>query len=348
MGASPDESEFGATMRMRATWLVPVVAIAMLAVAACSGDGDGSESTGPPIGRILFTSERDGNREVYMINGDGSDETNFTNNPASDTEPSWSPDGTRIALSSDRDGPGQDVYTMNLDGGDVLRLTDSPAVDGGVQWSPDGKRIVFYGFEAPAVGYLWITGAEGGEAVPLLKSIHPPDADENCTGGFPGGWFPDNDRIVFRGTHTASVTGQVCSVRADGSDVKVILSESGVLSFNPALSPDGKRIAFVSNRDGNNEIYIADADGANLRRLTSDDANDDNPTWSPDGQWLAFASDRDGDYEIFIARTNGKDLQQLTHNTANDFDPAWGPAPQTPTATPTATPAATPAATPTE
>jgi len=329
-------------MRMRATWLVPVVAIAMLAVAACSGDGDGSESTGPPIGRILFTSERDGNREVYMINGDGSDETNFTNNPASDTEPSWSPDGTRIALSSDRDGPGQDVYTMNLDGGDVLRLTDSPAVDGGVQWSPDGKRIVFYGFEAPAVGYLWITGAEGGEAVPLLKSIHPPDADENCTGGFPGGWFPDNDRIVFRGTHTASVTGQVCSVRADGSDVKVILSESGVLSFNPALSPDGKRIAFVSNRDGNNEIYVADADGANLRRLTSDDANDDNPSWSPDGQWLAFASDRDGDYEIFIARTNGKDLQQLTHNTANDFDPAWGPAPQAPTATPAATPAATP------
>lgn len=314
-------------MRIPVTRLAPVVAIAVMALAACNGDGDSGESTGPPVGRILFTSDRDGNNDVYLINADGSGEANITDNPESDSEPSWSPDGARLAFSSDRDGPGQDIYTMALDGADILRLTDSPAVDGGVQWSPDGERIVFYGFEQGSVGFLWLTGVEGGEAIPLLAGIYPATPRVVCAGGFPGGWFPDNERIVFRGTHADSGAGQICSVKADGSDVQVVFTEPGILSFNPTVSPDGKRIAFVSNRDGNNEIYVVDVDGTNPRRVTTDDAVDDYPTWSRDGQWLAFASDRDGDFEIFIVRPNGSDLRQLTDNSAQDIDPSWGPAP---------------------
>lgn len=311
-------------MRIPATRLVPVVVIAVMALAACGGDG---ESTGPPVGRILFTSDRDGNNEVYLINADGSGETKITDEPESDSEPSWSPDGARLAFSSNRDGPGQDIYTMTLDGADILRLTDSIAVDGGVQWSPDGERIVFYGFEQAAAGFLWVTGVEGGDAIPLLAAIYPATPRTTCAGGFPGGWYPDNERIVFRGTHAESGAGQICSVKADGSDVQVVFTEPAILSFNPTVSPDGKRIAFVSNRDGNNEIYVVDVDGTDPRRVTSDEAVDDYPTWSRDGQWLAFASDRDGDFEIFIVRPNGSDLRQLTDNSARDFDPSWGPAP---------------------
>jgi Tol biopolymer transport system component len=333
MGATSDGCDNTGREGMRVAWLVSAAAVALLALAACDSDGgddavaDGTQSAVPATGRIVFTSERDDNGEVYVMNADGSDQTNITNDPASDGEPSWSPDGTRIAFSSQRGGPAQNIYTMSADGGDVLQLTDTLAVDGGVQWSPDGSRIVFYGFEQASIGFLWLTGAEGGDAIPLLESIHPASPEVTCAGGFPGGWFPDNQRIVFRGSHAGSGAGQICSVNADGTDIQVIFSEPDTFSFSPAVSPDGKKIAFVSNRDGNYEIYVMDADGTNLQRVTTDEGSDEYPAWSPDGQWIAFASDRDGDFEIFIIRPDGTGLGQLTDNTARDIDPSWGPAP---------------------
>jgi hypothetical protein len=94
-------------------------------------------------GRIAFISKRDGNWEIYVMNADGSGQTNLTNNPAHDWGPSWSPDGRRIAFYSDRDG-NWEIYVMNADGSGQTNLTNNPADDWGPSWSPDGRRIAFF------------------------------------------------------------------------------------------------------------------------------------------------------------------------------------------------------------
>jgi hypothetical protein len=94
----------------------------------------------------------------------------------------------------------------------------------------------------------------------------------------------------------------------------------------PSWSPDGTQIAFLSQREGNYNIYVMNADGTNQQRLTENRTQDSDPTWSPDGEWLAFISERDGNDEIYIMKTDGSNVCQLTDNGAQNWSPAWQPA----------------------
>ena len=93
----------------------------------------------------------------------------------------------------------------------------------------------------------------------------------------------------------------------------------------PSWSPDGRQIAFASERDGNYEIYVMGSDGNNPRRLTHNSAGDHIPSWSPDGRQIAFASERDGDLEIYVMGSDGSNPRRLTHNSARDYVPSWSP-----------------------
>lgn len=93
----------------------------------------------------------------------------------------------------------------------------------------------------------------------------------------------------------------------------------------PAWSPDGRKLAFVSGRDGNSEIYVMNADGSAQENLTRQPANDSHPSWSPDGRKLVFVSRRDGNSEIYVMNPDGSGLRNLTRTPSNDLDPAWSP-----------------------
>lgn len=344
--------------KMKLLTLACLLVAAGVVAAACGGEEE-EVFTGEPTGSIAFVTDRDGNNEIYLMNGDGSEQVNITNDEAQEGEPWWSPDGSRLAFSSSRTGPAN-LFVMNADGSDVQQLTEDPAVDGGPRWSPDGKRIAFYSFRQQSKGLMWVMNADGSDMQPVLEEHTPAGPEVACAGGFPGGWFPDGQRILYRGSEGGIDALQICSVAPDGSDIKVILSEVAVMSYFPSLSADGRKIAFTSDRDGNAEIYVMNADGGHVRRLTNsvydptreedgagpntcgdsldngddamaDDSDrdcfavDEYPTWSPDGQWIAFHSDRDGDFDIYIVRPDGSDLRQLTDNDGNDMQPSWSP-----------------------
>jgi Tol biopolymer transport system component len=103
------------------------------------------------------------------------------------------------------------------------------------------------------------------------------------------------------------------------------LTPTEAASYDPAWSPDGRLIAFVSERDGNAELYVMNADGTNPRRLTDHTAVDRDPAWSPDGTRIAFSSERDGNAEIYLMGTDGTGLARITASPAPDGHPAWSP-----------------------
>ena len=93
--------------------------------------------------KIVFMSERDGNREIYVMNADGSNQRRLTDHPSADWSPDWSPDDSQITFMSARDDEEMDVYVMNADGSGVRRITQNAGPDWDPEWSPDGSRIVF-------------------------------------------------------------------------------------------------------------------------------------------------------------------------------------------------------------
>ena len=110
----------------------------------------------------------------------------------------------------------------------------------------------------------------------------------------------------------------------DGTQEKVHPSVTAH-QFDPAYSPDGKRIAFSSSRDGDFEIYVMDADGGNVRRLTKSPGLDTRPAWSPNGKRIAFTSNRYGNYEIYIMDADGSHQRRVTDNPGKDDYATWHP-----------------------
>ena len=131
-----------------------------------------------------------------------------------------------------------------------------------------------------------------------------------------------NGKIAY-GTDTGS--REIYAVHSDGSGEQNLTRNPGS-DVEPAWSPDGREIAFASDRDDNDEIYVMNADGSGPRRLTENPAGDVCPTWSPDGRRIAFVSDRDGDREIYVMNADGSGHRNLTRNRhAEDTVPAWSP-----------------------
>jgi ribosomal protein L13 len=285
-------------------------------------------------GRIVFSSKRDGNYEIYVMDADGSNQTRLTDNSAIDVSPVWSPDGTRITFMSYRDG-NSEIYVMDADGSNQTRLTDNATGDWVPAWSPDGTKIAFSS-NRDGGDEIYVMDADGSNQTRLT---------DNAYDDYAPAWSPNGTKIAFESKRDGN--SEIYVMDADGSN-QTRLTDNSASDTSSTWSPDGTKIAFSSNRDGGDEIYVMDADGSNQTRLTDNSASDASPAWSPDGTKIAFSSDRDGNEEIYVMDANGSNQTRLTDNSTIDGYPDWwNDILPTPTPTPTLTPTPTPTLTPT-
>ena len=288
----------------------------------------------PGTPKILFTSTRDGNREVYMMNPDGSEQVNLTQHPADDLGAVWAPTGDRILFVSDRQGTRvRDLYLMNPDGTNVRRVFKKKikAWRGYATWSPDGKQFAYVSMDRTRLRselYLGTFGEEDAELLP--RCVFPawaPNGPEIACHISPQ---PQTSRLTFINIHTRETE-------------RPLPTKALRWQFEPSWSASGDKLAITGNRHplpvildrdlheawkDKQTIFIVNRDGTGLQPLVKEDGPDAlTPVLSPDGSEVIYTQEINGQFQIFKIDINTGVRTQLTHLGRNGdgdwFDPAY-------------------------
>lgn len=213
-----------------------------------------------------------------------------TNN--ADTASAISPDGTRIAFQTKIES-NTEIYLINANGSGMTNLTNNPWRDGGPAFSPDGGQIVFSSNRDGHTGKfnLYLMNTDGGDQ----RLIYSAKEGMSVSPVF----SPDRSSILFANDFASDGNFEIFRIRPGVSETAERLTFRGRYDGFPAFSPDGQRLAFVSNTDGNSEIYLMNVDGKDLLRLTRNAAEDTLPQFSRDGKRIIFSSNRGGKFAIY-------------------------------------------------
>jgi TolB protein len=299
--------------------------LALLAgvLAAVPGPNDHARAAFPgKNGRIAFVrySLASPLEEVVMVSPTSGLTANLTNDPLiSETAPSWSPDGTRVALQ--RSGPVDGIWVLDPA---AKTMSFVPHTDHGFHpaWSPDGNWIAF-SRDGGADAELWKVRADGSDLTQLTAN-----GDED----WEPAWSPDGTRIAFTREGAGGTTSIMTLASGGGGELAV--TPAGGFDQAPDWSPDGQRIAFNRFLPGDgNRVFTVAPSGKALTQVTFGGGpkafNDVHPAWSPDGTRIAFARGGDQDdglpFHIHAVTLSSGKTTQLTSGRVQDLMPSWQP-----------------------
>jgi len=260
--------------------------------------------------KIVFISNKNGNEDIFSMNIDGSELTQLTDYPGKDSYPAVSPDGKKIAYTSDINGTWQ-LMVMNWDGTEKVQLTQNPWRSGFPSWSFDGRFIFFEVFQ-DGDWEIYRINSDGSN---MRRLTFNPSAYD---------WHPFGHPFQYKVIYESGTVGNedLYIMDYDGKNIKRI-SSINMRKRVPAISVDGKIIAFMGYEGANSFIYTMDSNGENIRKLTDSPVNCGHPSISPDNAFITFQGKVDRQDEIYIINLDGSGLTRLTNIPGNDWDPVF-------------------------
>jgi TolB protein len=263
--------------------------------------------------RIAFVAQSGRNKELCVMDFDGTGLTALTADRSIVLSPAWSPDGSLLLHTSYRGGAGPRVFVIPSSGGRSFLVSGRPGLNTSASYSPDGREIVLT-LSQDGNSEIYVLDARGGSPRRLTRTR---GIDTSPA------WSPTGREIAF--TSNRSGTPQIYVMDREGGNVRRLTHEVGYTD-SPAWSPKGDRIAFVARTGGGFDIYTVNADGSGARLVVSGGSNE-NPRWSPDGRHLVFASNRGGGFGLWITDLDGTPPRKLDTGGRTAMSPAWSPRP---------------------
>lgn len=314
-------------------FLIAAVCLPMAGPARRSAAQESLLSEGPPLS-IAFSSQRDGNDEIYVMNSDGSGQENVTEDPASDITPDISPNGRLIVFASNRiteENPEGDyeIFIMSSDGEVLQQVTHNSTRDSWPRWSPNGRTIVFEGQQTSAATSWEIYTYTLGDDDPVRLT------DNGVLDRFPE-WSPDGKLLVIRrvsdlhlidhnGSHVAQLTYDVPPA-GSGFPPAPNLDQMG------SFSPDGKHVAWMSLRNGYPSVFVLHLDQPEIQTELTPKPGEipasafvsRAPAWSRNGKYIFFTRREPGTNgeEIYVMNYDGTGVSPLTGAIGNDSEAA--------------------------
>ena len=259
---------------MKRTWIAGALgAVALVASAPAAHAAAGGS------GQIVFGSNRaDGQRELYVVNADGTGEHRLTFNDVFERAPAWSPDGSRIAFAGQATDGTWDIYTVDSSGGDLRRLTNDAERDDYPRWTADGRIVYQRGpFTCPCSEWIMNADGSGAAQIPLVGNVLTADPS------------PHGQRLAYASDAGGSWSLHVAQL--DGrADRQITTGPSPFGDFTPRWSPDGSQISFLRDHTGlDNDIYVVNPGGSGLRQVTNTPSDPEFwQSWSADGNSLVY------------------------------------------------------------